>query len=77
MSVRVANDQLMQLERVFLMDGGIPDRPDTRHVIFAPAKFNKYGASAFPGLSDLLHEIEKLRGKEAEERYDRNSHFPY
>ena len=69
LAVRILNDQLMLLERVFLIPGGIPGRPDTRHAIFAPAKFNKYGASAFPGLSDLLHEIEKLRGEEAVKRW--------
>ncbi len=67
--VRMLNDRLMQVERVFLMPGGIPGRPETRHTIFAPAKFNKYGASAFPGLSDLLHEIETLRGEEATRRW--------
>ena len=46
-------------------------RPDTRHSIFAPAKFNKYGASAFPGISDLTHEVDKLRGAEKEERWER------
>ena len=46
-------------------------RPDTRHSIFAPAKFNKYGASAFPGISDLTHEVGKLRGAEKEERWER------
>ena len=39
--------------------------------MFAPAKFNKYGSSAFPGISDLIHEIEKLRGSEKEERWER------
>ena len=70
LKLRMANDQLMGLERVFVMPRGLPGRPDSRHAIFAPAKFNKYGASAFPGISDLLHEVEKLRGEEKEKRWE-------
>jgi len=40
--LRIINDQLMQLERVWIMPGGIPGRPEVRHAIFAPAKFNKW-----------------------------------
>jgi hypothetical protein len=70
MELRMINDQLMQLERVFIIPSGLPGRPETRHSIFAPAKFDKYGASAFPGVSDLIHEIEKLRGDEKKERWE-------
>ena len=35
-------------------------RPGVRNAIFAPAKFNSYAGSAFPGISDLLHEIDDL-----------------
>ena len=35
-------------------------RPGVRNAIFAPAKFNGYASSAFPGISDLLHEIDDL-----------------
>ena len=38
-------------------------RPGVRNAIFAPAKFNSYGGAAFPGISDLLHEIEELDPK--------------
>ncbi len=69
--VRILNDQLMQLERVFIIPGGLPDRPESRHAIFAPAKFNKYGASAFPGLLDLLHEVDELNEDEKKERWER------
>ena len=60
MELRIANDQMMQLERVFNMPYGIPDRPEIRNAIFAPSKFNTYGGAAFPGISDLLHEIDDL-----------------
>ena len=44
-------------------------RPGVRNAIFAPAKFNSYGGAAFPGISDLLHEIEELDPKAKSERY--------
>ena len=45
------------------MPGGLPARSDVhdvRNAIFAPAKFNSYAGAAFPGISDLLHEIDDL-----------------
>jgi len=69
LKLRVINDQLMQLERVWVMPGGVPGRPEVRHAIFAPAKFNKYGQSIFPGLLDLIHGIQKLEGQELEDRW--------
>ena len=70
LELRQINDQLMMLERVFIMPRGLPGRPTVNHAIFAPAKFNAYGAAAFPGISDLLHEIEKLRGEESLKRWE-------
>jgi hypothetical protein len=40
---RALNDQLMMLERVFLLEEGLPGRPDVRHALFSPAKFDLYG----------------------------------
>ena len=60
LKLRMINDQLMQMERVFVMDGGLPERPDVRHAIFAPGKFNKYGGGGFPAIPDLLYESDKL-----------------
>jgi hypothetical protein len=60
MELRIINDQIMHLERVFLMPGGLPGRPDSRNAIFAPGKFNSYEGGAFPGIGDLLHEIDDL-----------------
>ena len=66
---RIVNDQMMQLERVFLMPAGLPGRPESRNAIFAPAKFNSYAGSAFPGISDLLHEIDDLGGEAKSARW--------
>ena len=60
LTLRMINDQLMQMEKVFIMDGGIPLRTETRHAIFAPGKFNIYGGGGFPAISDLLYEHDKL-----------------
>ena len=54
---------------VLLNDLGLPGRPESRNAIFAPGKFNLYGASAFPGISDLLHEIDDLEDDSKEARW--------
>jgi hypothetical protein len=41
--LRELNDQLMMLERVFLLPKGLPGRPDVRHALFSPANFDAYG----------------------------------
>ena len=69
MELRSINDQLMQFERLFLLPEGIPGRPGVRHAIFAPAKFNNYGAAAFPGISDLLHGIDELNDEDSSMRW--------
>ena len=43
LKLRMLNDQIMHLERVFLLPNGLPGRPDTRHALFSPSKFNSYG----------------------------------
>ena len=69
MELRMVNDQMMQLERVFLMPSGLPGRPDVRNAVFAPGKFNSYAGSAFPGITDLLHEIDDLEEMAKEARW--------
>ena len=41
--LRMMNDQIMMLERVFILPKGLPGRPETRHSLFSPSKFNSYG----------------------------------
>ena len=69
MELRMINDQMMQLERVFMMPAGLPGRPDVRNAIFAPGKFNSYAGAAFPGISDLLHEIDGLDSEAKKDRW--------
>ena len=66
--MRSLNDQIMLLERTFLLDGGLEGRSYHRHILFSPQKFNIYGGAAFPGISDLLHNIDHLHEENLEQR---------
>ena len=46
-SVRMLNDKLMLLERIFLLPQGLPDRQNFRNAIFSPSKLNSYGKIHF------------------------------
>ena len=46
-SQRRINDVLMMLERTFLLPQGLPGRPEYRHALFSPAKFDSYGKHFF------------------------------
>ncbi|XP_046330416.2 N-acetylated-alpha-linked acidic dipeptidase 2-like isoform X2 [Haliotis rufescens] len=61
LSVRRINDQMLQLERAFLDPNGIPGRSYFRHILFAPSSVNSYAGSSFPGLTDLLFEMDKSK----------------
>ena len=52
--LRMMNDQLMMLERIFILPDGIPGRKNYRHALFSPSKFNSYG------LSDLIMFLSKI-----------------
>ncbi|ELU09884.1 hypothetical protein CAPTEDRAFT_160163 [Capitella teleta] len=67
--VRRFNDQMMDLERAFIDPLGLPDRPLTRNVVFAPSKHNSYAGSSFPGITDAMFEIEKKSGVEKQEQW--------
>jgi len=60
LKIRMLNDKMMLLERIFLIPSGLPGRPIYRHLLFSPAKFNAYAGSVLPGLRDLTHGFEKL-----------------
>jgi len=50
---------MLAVDRAFIDPAGIPMRPSYRHVIFAPSLYNSYAGSTFPGLSDLMHDIDQ------------------
>ncbi|CAI5773420.1 Uncharacterized protein PODLI_1B042649 [Podarcis lilfordi] len=57
-AVRMANDQLMLLERAFIDPLGLPGRRFYRHIIFAPSSRNKYAGVSFPGIYDAMFDID-------------------
>nr|XP_028581868.1 N-acetylated-alpha-linked acidic dipeptidase 2-like [Podarcis muralis] len=57
-AVRMANDQLMLLERAFIDSLGLPGRRFYRHIIFAPSSRNKYAGVSFPGIYDAMFDID-------------------
>jgi hypothetical protein len=63
---RALNDQMMGLDRAFLLTHGLPNRPQYRHSIISPSQFNAYGGGAFPGIRDLLYHIENETGDVAD-----------
>jgi N-acetylated-alpha-linked acidic dipeptidase len=52
--LRALNDRMVNVEKAFITAAGLPNRPMTRHVIFAPSVNNAYGSTSFPGISDLV-----------------------
>ena len=58
-ALRDLNDRMVNVEKAFIYAPGLPNQPITRHVLFAPSTFNKYGTTSFPGISDLLYPANK------------------
>ncbi|XP_012946196.1 putative N-acetylated-alpha-linked acidic dipeptidase [Aplysia californica] len=56
-ALRVVNDQMLLLEKAFLVPDGLPTRPLKKHLIFAENANDAYAGSSFPGLVDLLFQI--------------------
>ena len=54
LALRNINDKLMLMDRQFIHEQGLPDRPSFRHLIFAPSSTNTYAGSAFPGIGDEM-----------------------
>ncbi|XP_048259623.1 N-acetylated-alpha-linked acidic dipeptidase 2-like [Haliotis rufescens] len=74
MAIRAVNDQLTLLEKAFLDNEGLPDRSQKKHLLLAESSTDSYAGSSFPGLVDLLFEIEKAPDVEA--RWERvKRHF--
>ena len=54
------NDQMMNLDKAFLLDTGLPGRPIYSHAIMSPSKFDSYGSGYFPGIGDILYDYDSL-----------------
>ncbi len=50
--IREANRALMDVERAFLLEGGLPGRPWFRHAFYAPGVYTGYSAVIFPGVRE-------------------------
>ena len=61
------NDGLATAERKLLAADGLPGRPWTKHLIYAPGTFTGYGASTLPGVREAL---EAGRFDEAKQQLD-------
>jgi N-acetylated-alpha-linked acidic dipeptidase len=63
-----ANDRLVQVERAFLLDAGLPRRPWFRHQLYAPGLYTGYGAKTLPAVREA---IEQKQWKLADEQIAR------
>jgi len=71
LAIRMINDQLMQLERAFIDSEGLPDRRLHKHVLFAPSQFDSYAGATFPGLIDLMWEIDEREPADQKNQWER------
>ncbi|XP_028397034.1 N-acetylated-alpha-linked acidic dipeptidase 2-like [Dendronephthya gigantea] len=55
--LRDLNDRMVNVEKSFISAPGLPNRPTTRHIVFAPSVNKPYGS--FPGISDLMFKQHK------------------
>jgi N-acetylated-alpha-linked acidic dipeptidase len=53
---KAMNDQLIQVERAFLNNEGLPKRPWFRHMLIAPGLTTGYAAWPFPALQQAIEE---------------------
>eukprot|EP00094_Tigriopus_californicus_P004991 TCALIF_04806-PA protein Name:"Similar to Naalad2 N-acetylated-alpha-linked acidic dipeptidase 2 (Mus musculus)" AED:0.00 eAED:0.00 QI:0/-1/0/1/-1/1/1/0/771 len=68
LALRILNDQVMKLDRTFLLPEGLPRRTEFRHAIISPSEHDSYGAGSFPGISDLLFHFDSLTSQEQGDR---------
>ena len=61
--LRTVNARLIQSERQFIDEGGLPRRPWYRHMLYAPGFYTGYGVKTMPGVREG---IEQKRYAEAE-----------
>ena len=62
------NDQMMNLDKNFLLNEGLPGRPVYNHAIMSPGKFDSYGSGYFPGISDTLYDLKLAKTEEEKQR---------
>ena len=55
------NDLLAQVERAFLLEKGLPERPWFKHAIYAPGLTTGYAAWPLPAIRQALEDKNKSR----------------
>jgi hypothetical protein len=59
-ALRMANDQMMQVEKIFLTPVGLPMQNMSQHVILRFNSASKYGKATFPGITKLMESIMEI-----------------
>ena len=54
--LRAVNGELLEIERNFLLDKGLPGRAWFRHAFYAPGVYTGYAAVVFPGIREAVGE---------------------
>lgn len=67
-TVEALNSRLTMLERSFVNPRGLPDRPEVRHVVFAPSVYDLYSGSVFSGVTDSLQRYKLATETDDKER---------
>ena len=57
-ALEAANDSLRMAEQAFVRPEGIRGRPFYRNILFAPGRFDGYGAVGLPGLAEAIEDGE-------------------
>ena len=65
---KYVNDQMMNLDKAFLLQTGLPGRPIYSHAIMSPAEFDRYGSGYFPGIGDQLYDFDTQTDDEKQKR---------
>ncbi|XP_075744640.1 glutamate carboxypeptidase 2-like [Rhipicephalus microplus] len=58
--LRALNDRMSAAEQALLKPTGLPGRPLTRHLLWAPSEFDHHRVTGFPVFADLLFYISQL-----------------
>ena len=54
--LQIRNLKVSYLERVFLVNQGLDNRPWYKHILFAPNRYLGYGGTVFPGILESLED---------------------
>ncbi|XP_065067793.1 putative N-acetylated-alpha-linked acidic dipeptidase [Rhopilema esculentum] len=63
-AVRTLNDQLMEVERSFIVPSGLQGRPQFKHILYSPSSVNIYLGRSFPAVIEAIHRVETGKDKD-------------